>query len=64
MTAPPRAALLAWFDDPAGADRAHLGGKSASLGELARAGMPVPPWTALTPATRPGCPAGPPRSAS
>jgi pyruvate, water dikinase len=48
MTAPPRAVLLTWFDDPAGADRACLGGKSASLGEMARAGLPVPPGFALT----------------
>jgi pyruvate,water dikinase len=48
MTAPPRDALLAWFDDTVGADRACLGGKSASLGEMARAGLPVPPGFAVT----------------
>ena len=36
------------LDDLAGADAAHYGGKSASLGELLRAGIPVPPGFALS----------------
>ncbi len=36
------------LDDLAGADAARYGGKSASLGELLRAGIPVPPGFALS----------------
>ncbi len=34
---------IAWFDDLGLSDRQHVGGKAASLGELTRAGIRVPP---------------------
>jgi pyruvate,water dikinase len=35
--------LIGWFDDIGLADRSTVGGKGGSLGELTRAGIPVPP---------------------
>lgn len=35
--------LIGWFDDIGLADRPIVGGKGGSLGELTRAGIPVPP---------------------
>ncbi len=37
-----------WFDEFGGAEKACLGGKSASLGEMVTAGLPVPPGFAVT----------------
>jgi pyruvate, water dikinase len=37
-----------WLDGYDPADRARLGGKNASLGELLAAGLPVPPGFAVT----------------
>ena len=37
------AEFIAWFEDLTLADRAEVGGKGASLGELIRAGIDVPP---------------------
>ncbi len=34
---------VAWFEDLSLADVARAGGKGANLGELTRAGLPVPP---------------------
>ncbi|TLY65156.1 MAG: phosphoenolpyruvate synthase [Gammaproteobacteria bacterium] len=34
---------IAWFDEIGLGDREHVGGKGGSLGELKRAGFPVPP---------------------
>src|SRR5262250_789533 len=34
---------ISWFADIGLADRAHVGGKGGSLGELQRAGIAVPP---------------------
>jgi pyruvate, water dikinase len=39
---------LAWFDQFDGVDLACVGGKSASLGQMAGAGLPVPPGFAIT----------------
>jgi pyruvate,water dikinase len=39
---------LVWFDRFGDVEKACLGGKSASLGEMARAGLPVPPGFAIT----------------
>ena len=39
---------LVWFDRFDSVEKACLGGKSASLGEMARAGLPVPPGFAIT----------------
>jgi pyruvate,water dikinase len=36
-------ASIAWFADVGKADTASVGGKGANLGELVRAGLPVPP---------------------
>ena len=36
-------AIIAWFSDIGLADRPTVGGKGGSLGELTRAGIPVPP---------------------
>lgn len=45
---PPAAPAIAWFDGIASADRPAVGGKGASLGELARAGIRVPPGFVVT----------------
>src|SRR5713226_6146560 len=34
---------VSWFADIGLSDREHVGGKGGSLGELQRAGIPVPP---------------------
>jgi len=39
---------ILWFADLSLADRSRVGGKSASLGELVRASIPVPPGFAIT----------------
>jgi pyruvate,water dikinase len=39
---------IAWFADIGLADRPRVGGKGASLGELERAGIPVPPGFVVT----------------
>jgi len=39
---------VAWFDDIATGDRPTVGGKAASLGELTRAGIRVPPGFVIT----------------
>lgn len=40
--------LVSWFDEVAKGDHATVGGKGANLGELARAGLPVPPGYVVT----------------
>jgi len=35
--------VIGWFEDIGLRDRAAVGGKGGSLGELTRAGIPVPP---------------------
>ncbi|HXP21773.1 MAG TPA: PEP/pyruvate-binding domain-containing protein [Streptosporangiaceae bacterium] len=40
--------IVVWFDSVTDQDRAALGGKSISLGEMIRAGLPVPPGFAVT----------------
>jgi len=45
---PPAAPEIAWFEGIASADRPAVGGKGASLGELARAGIRVPPGFVVT----------------
>jgi pyruvate,water dikinase len=45
--------------DPAGGDRRLVGGKAASLGQLARAGFPVPDGYVVTTAAFPRLPAAP-----
>lgn len=47
-TGPVRRQNLVWFDRFDSVEKACLGGKSASLGEMARAGLPVPPGFAIT----------------
>ena len=42
------AATIAWFADIGLPDRPRVGGKGASLGELERAGIPVPPGFVVT----------------
>jgi pyruvate,water dikinase len=42
------AATIAWFADIGLPDRPRVGGKGASLGELERAGIPVPPGFVIT----------------
>jgi pyruvate,water dikinase len=42
------AQTIAWFEEIGSADRPHVGGKGASLGELERAGIPVPPGFVVT----------------
>jgi pyruvate, water dikinase len=44
----PRSAYTRWFDDYRDEHRPLVGGKNASLGEMMRAGLPVPPGYALT----------------
>lgn len=39
--------MIVWFDELAEDDRARVGGKVASLGELIAAGLPVPPGFAV-----------------
>jgi len=40
--------LIAWFEDLSKADVPRVGGKGANLGELTRAGLPVPPGFVVT----------------
>ena len=40
--------LVSWFEDVAKGDNATVGGKGANLGELAGAGLPVPPGFVVT----------------
>jgi pyruvate,water dikinase len=42
------AAFVAWFDELGKDDNATVGGKGANLGELSRAGLPVPPGFVVT----------------
>jgi pyruvate, water dikinase len=42
------AAPIVWFDQLGRSDVATAGGKGANLGELARAGLPVPPGFVVT----------------
>ncbi len=44
------AGQIVWFDGLSRADVALAGGKGANLGELTRAGLPVPPGFVITPA--------------
>ncbi len=44
----PDTELVAWFEDLSRGDVARVGGKGANLGELTRAGMPVPPGFVIT----------------
>ena len=44
----PDGALVAWFEDLGRGDVARVGGKGANLGELTRAGLPVPPGFVIT----------------
>jgi len=46
--APPSTDLIAWFDHVSRADVSRVGGKGANLGELVRAGLPVPPGFVVT----------------
>jgi len=39
---------IAWFDELSVGDTASAGGKGANLGELTRAGLPVPPGFVIT----------------
>jgi len=41
-------AWIAWFDELSATDTATAGGKGANLGELTRAGLPVPPGFVVT----------------
>ncbi len=41
-------ALILWFDEVGSGDAPLVGGKNANLGELTRAGIPVPPGFAVT----------------
>jgi pyruvate,water dikinase len=43
-----RTDLVAWFGDLSKADVPRVGGKGANLGELTRAGLPVPPGFVIT----------------
>jgi pyruvate,water dikinase len=40
---------IAWFDDLSRSDVTRAGGKGANLGEMTRAGLPVPPGFVITP---------------
>ncbi|MGZ3438388.1 MAG: PEP/pyruvate-binding domain-containing protein, partial [Polyangia bacterium] len=40
--------IIAWFDELSRGDVTIAGGKGANLGELARAGLPVPPGFVVT----------------
>src|SRR4051812_33488760 len=42
------AAFIAWFQDVRSSDVDRAGGKGANLGELAAAGLPVPPGFVVT----------------
>lgn len=44
----PRSTYTVWFDEYTDDQRPLVGGKNASLGEMMRAGLPVPPGFALT----------------
>jgi pyruvate,water dikinase len=46
--APDDASLVLFFDEIAYAETSHVGGKGANLGELMRAGFPVPPGFCIT----------------
>jgi pyruvate, water dikinase len=48
MTASARRQHLAWFESFGDVEKICLGGKSASLGEMVGAGLPVPPGFAVT----------------
>lgn len=48
VPARPTTDLVAWFGDLGKADVPRVGGKGANLGELTRAGLPVPPGFAIT----------------
>jgi pyruvate, water dikinase len=48
MTAAARRQHLAWFESFGDVEKTCLGGKSASLGEMISAGLPVPPGFAVT----------------
>ena len=41
-------ARITWFEDISSADVASVGGKGANLGEMVRAGLPVPPGFVVT----------------
>src|SRR5688500_3636280 len=45
---PPVPALVRWFGDIGRGDVALVGGKGANLGEMTRAGLPVPPGFVVT----------------
>ena len=47
-TSPSKAAPVAWFEDLSRADVPQVGGKGANLGELTRAGLPVPGGFVIT----------------
>ncbi len=47
-TPPGAPAYVAWFADLSRGDVARVGGKGANLGELTRAGLPVPPGFVVT----------------
>ncbi|MEO6627111.1 MAG: PEP/pyruvate-binding domain-containing protein, partial [Aquihabitans sp.] len=40
--------LVSWFEEVSTGDNATVGGKGANLGEMARAGLPVPPGFVVT----------------
>jgi pyruvate,water dikinase len=44
----PDTELVVWFEDLSRGDVSRVGGKGANLGELTRAGMPVPPGFVIT----------------
>ena len=48
IAAPDAATTIRTFDRLSAADVAFAGGKGANLGELARAGLPVPPGFVIT----------------
>jgi pyruvate,water dikinase len=48
VPARPKTDLVAWFADLSKADVPRVGGKGANLGELTRAGLPVPPGFVVT----------------
>lgn len=47
-TLPADTSLVSWFADLSRDDVPHVGGKGANLGELTRAGLPVPPGFVVT----------------
>jgi pyruvate,water dikinase len=48
VPARPSTDLVAWFGELSKADVPRVGGKGANLGELTRAGLPVPPGFVVT----------------